>query len=461
MWRPRKVSNQSNDSESSDNLMPENNTATISPSRFYIGDLFKAKENASLKERITQLESLMSPEQRELQSIKDEISTAKQELTNKQIESDKLDQTLHELQEHIASSKAELIETDEAVMLQSFGLYEPIYDFSTVDAYKDRLADIRKSQKAMIKAGTAATGSTSWSLNGNKADGERMVKDMQKLLIRAFNSECDEAISKVKFNTFETAQKRITTSRDAISKLGRLMGISIKNNYYMLKIEELRLALEFQIKKQEEKEEQKRIREELREQAKLQKEIEEARRNIKKEQKHYENALSQILKQIESADDNARTALQEKKAEIESHLATLESDMKQVDYREANQKAGYVYIISNIGSFGEDVYKIGMTRRLDPMDRVDELGDASVPFNFDVHAIIFSENAPQLEAALHSAFADRKLNMVNTRREFFHISLEEIEQVVKQNYDKTVEFVKLAPAQQYRESLLLQQQLKQ
>lgn len=282
MWRPRKVSNQSNDSESSDNLMPENNTATISPSRFYIGDLFKAKENASLKERITQLESLMSPEQRELQSIKDEISTAKQELTNKQIESDKLDQTLHELQEHIASSKAELIETDEAVMLQSFGLYEPIYDFSTVDAYKDRLADIRKSQKAMIKAGTAATGSTSWSLNGNKADGERMVKDMQKLLIRAFNSECDEAISKVKFNTFETAQKRITTSRDAISKLGRLMGISIKNNYYMLKIEELRLALEFQIKKQEEKEEQKRIREELREQAKLQKEIEEARRNIKR-----------------------------------------------------------------------------------------------------------------------------------------------------------------------------------
>ena len=99
-----------------------------------------------------------------------------------------------------------------------------------------------------------------------------------------------------------------------------------------------------------------------------------------------------------------------------------------------------------------------MTRRLDPYERVDELGDASVPFKFDVHAMIFSENAPQLEATLHRAFDKKKVNMVNTRREFFNVSLEEIEQVIKANYDKTVDFVRYAPAEQYRQSLLMKQE---
>ena len=129
-----------------------------------------------------------------------------------------------------------------------------------------------------------------------------------------------------------------------------------------------------------------------------------------------------------------------------------------MDYRAANQRAGYVYVISNIGAFGENVYKIGMTRRLNPMDRVDELGDASVPFDFDVHAMVFSDDAPKLEAALHQAFADRKLNYINTRREFFRVSLDEIKQVVKENFDKSVEFIDVAPAEQYRETLALKAQ---
>ena len=131
-----------------------------------------------------------------------------------------------------------------------------------------------------------------------------------------------------------------------------------------------------------------------------------------------------------------------------------------VDYREANKKAGYVYVISNIGAFGENVFKIGMTRRLDPTERVDELGDASVPFNFDIHAMIFSEDAPKLEAALHQAFADRKLNMVNTRREFFNVTLDEIKNVVAKNFDRTVEFIDVAEAEQFRVSQKIKNQNK-
>ena len=215
----------------------------------------------------------------------------------------------------------------------------------------------------------------------------------------------------------------------------------------------------FRYKKQEEKEEQKRIREEQREAQKLQKEIEEARKTSEKERTHYRNALHRIEVQMQSATEIERTILEERHLEMQQQLDHIEEEIRKIDYREANQRAGYVYIISNIGSFGENIYKIGMTRRLEPMDRVDELGDASVPFAFDVHAMIFSDDAPALESALHRAFDDRKVNMINTRREFFNVTLEEIEAVVKRNFDKTVEFTKIPNAEQYRESQMMRRQL--
>lgn len=435
-----------------------------------IGDIFKAKENAALQERVSELEALLTPEMRDYQVIHQKLDAAKRELDEQQAElkrRQKLSDDLLSLsKEELASVNAELalqkkllIETKEEVLLQSFGLYEPHYDFATSDQYKERLDTIRHQQKEMIKSGRAATGSTTWAVNGSAAKGQKMVKDMQKLLLRAFNSECDEAISKVRYSNIDSAEKRIERSRDAISKLGGMMSVSISYNYFKLKLQELYLAHEYQMKKQEEKEEQRRIREELREQAKLEKEIAEARKNIEKERKHYQNALLKLESQLESCAAEQRSALEEKRAELSTQIEKLDDDMKQVDYREANQKAGYVYIISNIGSFGEDVYKIGMTRRLEPMDRVNELGDASVPFSFDVHAMIFSDDAPKLEADLHKAFEDRKVNMVNTRREFFHVTLDEIEDAVKENFDKTVDFQRIAPAEQYRQSVLMKKEI--
>lgn len=164
------------------------------------------------------------------------------------------------------------------------------------------------------------------------------------------------------------------------------------------------------------------------------------------------------MQQINSSNEVSSDLLN-KKAELESKLDNIEQSIKSLDYRQSNQRAGYVYVISNIGAFGENVYKIGMTRRLNPQDRVDELGDASVPFRFDVHAMIFSDDAPALEAALHKAFEDKKVNMVNQRREFFKVTLDEIKDVVRKNFDKTVEFIEYPDAEQYRESELIRKQL--
>lgn len=357
------------------------------------------------------------------------------------------------LQNEIEQKSSQIVQLDEAILLQEFGLYQPIYDFARSEHYKERLEYIRREQKHLVLLKKAAICSKVWAIDGSKIKGELMVQQNIKQIIRCFNSECDALISKVKFSNISSYIEKIRHSAGVLDALNEENYISISPEYIDLKIQELQLAYEYELKKHEEKEEAKRYREQLKEEAKLLKEIEEARRDIEKEQKHYTNALIKINKQLESASDIDRETLLDKKSEIESHLEKLDIYLKDIDYREANKKAGYVYIISNIGSFGENIYKIGMTRRLDPFDRVNELGDASVPFKFDVHAMIFSDDAPKLEAALHRAFEHKKLNMVNQRREFFAVTLEEIEEVVKANYDKTVEFVKVAEAGQYRESI--------
>lgn len=367
-----------------------------------------------------------------------------------------LEQQINELNSQITAKQSEVIELDEQMLLQSFGFYKPQYDFATSGLYKNQLEKIRAQQAKMIKDGIACHSSTSWIINNSQKEGERLIKDYVKLILRAFNNECDASIVDVKFNNVVSIEKKIQKAFDTLNKLGERMTITISHQYLKLKLQELYLCQEYQVKKQEEKEEQKRLREQMREEAKIIKEIEEAKAKLEKEQKHFHKALGTINEQLQKAvTDIERQALESEKDKINQKIIEVADNLLTVEKREQNTRAGYVYVISNIGSFGENVYKIGVTRRLEPQERVDELGDASVPFNFDVHALIFSDDAPKLENAIHKAFAANRLNMINSRREFFHVSLEEIERVVKQNFEKPVEFTRIAEADHYRQSLKL------
>lgn len=429
-------------------------------------DTFKGQqyktELESLQEKYDNLEKMLTPEMQDVIKLQELISvlkTQKADIETKIKElNEKYEQTLSEqqsilngLDSQIRSKKEEIITFNDTILAQEFGLYSPRYDFTNAEEYKVNLDRVRNHQKEYIKDGTAFTGNKDWTINGDHKKGQKLVGDMQKLLIRAFNTECDDVINKIKYNNFETSVKKIRSSAATISKLGSIMGISISPKYLDHKILEAHLALEYQQKKQQEKEDAKEARAQLREAAKLQKELEEQRKKVEKEQIHYQTAYEKIKSQLSQHPDDAD--LIAKKTELESQLSEIEKSLNDINSREANAKAGYVYVISNIGAFGENIYKIGMTRRLDPQERVDELGDASVPFNFDVHAMIFSDDAPALEAALHRAFEDRKLNMVNHRREFFNVTLDEIKKVIKDNYDKTVEFIDVPDAEQYRISL--------
>lgn len=356
------------------------------------------------------------------------------------------------IDDELARKRQELMTLDDELLYQSFGVYKPRYPFSTVDGFKEKLNNVRQRQKQMIRDNIACKAPNNIAYNNSLKEGEKIVNDWVKLMLRAFNGECDAIIMKAKFNNIDQLENRIRRSAEEISKIGQRMQISIQPTYVQLKVDELHVAYEYELFKEQEKERIRAIREEEREKALVEKELAAARAKVEKDQRHIRTELDSLNARMETAGESEVDALRRRIAELEASMHDLDDELEHINERAANARAGYVYIISNIGSFGEDVYKIGLTRREKPQDRVDELGDASVPFKFDVHAFIFSTDAVALETALHHRFSDRRVNLVNQRKEFFNVTLDEIEKEVKANHSEVVEFIRTAAAQEYRES---------
>lgn len=407
-----------------------------------------------LNNKIKSLQFQLLPEQQDITKLRAEIDELTQKL-NAIIERKRITvNELNNLNGIIKEKKKEIIELDDEILFQSFGVYTPLYNFAKSENYKDKLTAVRDAQKLMIKNESACSFNSNWTLNGSLAQGKRMTKNVVKQILRCFNSECDEVIDKVKFSNMQSMRDRINKSYEQLNKINDLQQVRINPRYRDLKLDELSLAYEYALKVQEEKEALKEQKRQLREQAKLEAEIREAREKIEKDRKHFQKAINDIEYKLKFSKNEEETAdLQAKLSELNSQVGELEAEEKKIDYREQNAKAGYVYIISNIGAFGENIYKIGMTRRLEPMDRIDELSSASVPFPFDVHTLIFSNNAPELESKLHKRFEDKRVNRINGRKEFYKVSIEEIEEVLKQEYDKTIEIIKMPEADEYRQSV--------
>ncbi|MEG0071382.1 MAG: DUF4041 domain-containing protein [Raoultibacter sp.] len=417
------------------------------------------EELEHLRGRNAYLEQNMSPEMRacdsaasQLAQLKEQVAAWQKSYSDFVAGVNALKKQSDELQSEISEKRSQLVATNDELTAEEFGLYSPRFAFANSTQYKDGLKSVRDEQKAVLKSINEAAKKTQWTVNGSKVEGRKLVCDTQRLLMRAFNIECDELVAKVKTANISQTTERIRKSAEAVSKLGRVMNVSIPYEYASLKEKEAYLAYEFSMAKDKEREEIREAKAREREELKVQKEIEEKRKQLKKEETHYEKALAEATAKLEKAGADEIEALRAKVRELEANITEVKKGIADVDYREANKRAGFVYIISNIGSFGSGVFKIGMTRRLEPMERIMELSDASVPFNFDVHALIFSNDAPGLETALHREFEQKKLNLVNPRREFFKCSLDEIKGAVVKNYDKTVEFIDVPDAEQYRVS---------
>ena len=373
----------------------------------------------------------------------------------------------NELSIKISSLESKLQELEEQDFLEDFGFYESKYNFQEAEEYKQRLDQLRARQKQMIKDKQAAVCHTEWTVSGSARKGKKMTNDFLKLVLRAFNGECDTAIMKVKYNNIQTMENRVRKVNDDLNKLSETTNCEITPDFLGLKLKELWLTHEYQEKKYQEKEEQRLIREQMKEEQRALRELEKAREDAEKEERRYQEALEKARQEVDSATGKAQERLRQKIEELQNRLTEAEANKERAISQAQMTKTGHVYIISNIGSFGEGVYKIGMTRRLNPMDRVKELGDASVPFSFDVHAMISCRNAPDLESSLHKRFRDRRLNKVNERKEFFRISLDEIVKAV-QEIDEELEvcksevtFTKVAEAAEYRKTLAKERKVTQ
>jgi hypothetical protein len=339
-----------------------------------------------------------------------------------------------------------IVATEDAALLQEAGVYKYRHPLTDIVAYEKQLSSLEASIKAANRSdGGAVQATTNWTVNNSAAAGRAMVRDFSKLMLRAFNAEADNLVRGLKPYKLDGAIERITKVADTIAKLGKTMDIRISQAYLRLRVQELELTADFLAKQAEQKEAERVERERLREERKVQQEIERERARLEKERQHFANALEAV----KAAGDEAAIS------RVQEQLADVDRAIEGVDYRAANIRAGYVYVISNLGSFGEKMVKIGMTRRLEPLDRIRELSDASVPFNFDVHALFFSKDAVGIETKMHEHFAQFRVNMVNKRREFFRATPLEVKAHLAELAGELLRFEEVPEALEYRQSIAL------
>jgi hypothetical protein len=344
----------------------------------------------------------------------------------------------------LEAMRQQVVVTEEIALLQEVGIYQYRHPLTDAVAYQAELARLQDQIKTMTRRdGGAVLATTSWTVNGSAAQGRSMVRDFSKLMLRAYNAEADNLVRGLKPYKLESAQDRLTKVASTIARLGKTMDIRIADPYHRLRLRELELTADYQEKVAEERAREREERERLREERQVQQEIERERARLNKERQHYLNALATM-----EANGDLEGA-----ARVRDQIADLDGAIEDVDYRAANIRAGYVYVISNIGSFGDRMIKVGMTRRLEPLDRIRELSDASVPFNFDVHAIHFSHDAVGIEAAMHSRLADRRVNLVNRRREFFYASPDDAKHLLLELAGDLLRYEDLPEALEYHQSV--------
>ncbi len=343
--------------------------------------------------------------------------------------------------ESIGADPSNVVVLDDERVLQDVGIYRYHHPLENALAYRERLDGISSRIAEMVKAGAAIEKSNMFTFDGSLAKGRAMTNDLAKLMLRAYNAEAENVVRCLRAGNTVTAIKRLEAARAAIAKLGNMMEMRIGAEFHALRIEEIELTADYLMKKEEEKEAARAERERLREERKVELELAAARERLVKERNHILTVIEKVR-----ADGSSDPDLERKLAEIDSSIALN-------DYRAANIRAGYVYVISNRGAFGDRVVKIGLTRRLEPQERIDELGDASVPFRFDVHAIFFSEDAVSLENELHKRFSKHRVNWANNRKEFFFASPADVRTVLSEKLGNLLEFAEHVESTEYLQSV--------
>lgn len=341
----------------------------------------------------------------------------------------------------LEASRRNVICLSDEHVLQDAGIYRYHHPLESAIAYRERLADTMMRVAEAIRSGTAIEMSDTFTYDGSLAKGRAMTGDLARLMLRAYNAEAENVVRCMRVGTSQTAIQRLDAARAAIATLGKMMQMRISDAFHALRLEEIRLTADYLMKKEEEKEAARAERERLREERKVAQELTIAREKLEKERVHILTVLARLQEKGES--DVA----------LEQQLRSVDAAIAQNDFRATNIRAGYVYVISNRGAFGQHVMKIGLTRRLKPLERIHELGDASVPFHFDVHVLYYSDDAVSLERQLHAHFSDRRMNRSNDRKEFFFATPEEVRLALSGRVGALLDYASEVDATEYFQSV--------
>lgn len=414
-------------------------------------------KNAKLEKKANTRLNLKQMHELELEQLMKKRATEIRKLDNKIIDKKskvkELDDKRQKLEKKLIILNNQIIDISEELNYENYGLYKPRYKFANSGEYKDKLSKTRDEQKDMIKNNTAGTIFYPMLLDNSYKKGKALQQKNIKQLIRTFNGECEAAINKVTKSNIDRIEKRIYSSYDQLNRLNKSNGVCLNHEYLDSKLDEAHVALEYELKKEEEKEALREQREREREEKKLQREIISERKKFEKDETHFVQAKTRVEEKISNSSDTKEVVnLKRQLQELQNKLDTIRKRKEKLEDRTKNPTAGYVYIISNIGSFGNDIYKIGVTRRLEPKERINELGNASVPFKFDVNAMVFSDDAYKLESELHNRFNNNRVNMVNKRKEYFKIPMDQLKEVLSEYKELTFNFNEYPDAYEYRDT---------
>lgn len=344
-----------------------------------------------------------------------------------------------------ALAEIEMLKRDVDAM-HDIGIYSYRHPLENAVAYQKVLESIKAEIKSFITEGRAIEASTRFTFDNSLAKGRKMTADLAKLMLRAYNAEAENCVRYVKAGNLKAAEKRLAGAASSIARYASMMEMHINPDYHAVRIRELELTADYQMKVQEEREAAREERARLREEQQAERELLAERERLEKERAHYAAVL-------EALSDSDR---EDERQDLATKIAQIDQSIAANDYRRANIRAGYVYVISNIGSFGPDIVKIGLTRRLEPLDRVRELGDASVPFGFDIHTLFFADDAVGVETEMHRRFAHRRVNRINLRREYFYATPAEVKvALLEVAAGNLFEFNEHPEAEQYHTSELM------
>lgn len=398
-------------------------------------------ENEQLREQVAELQRDAAQLRAELHRLGGmDVLALQNEKRTLAAEIERLRTEKAALAQQIREAGRQLVDMRDQAGLQDVGLYRYHHPAESSVELSVALDVLRAQIKQCVRDKRAISATQNFTFNNSAAKGRKFVNDMSRIMLRAYNAEAENCVKTVKAGNLAVAEARLRKAMDSIAQQGQMVDLRITYDYHQLRVRELELAADYNMRVQQEKELERERKAELREQRKAEQELKAERERLEKELAHYTNAVRMLE---DKGDSEGAARLQDK-------LDDVRRAIDSVDYRTANIRAGFVYVISNVGAFGPNMVKIGLTRRLEPLDRVRELGDASVPFRFDVHTLFFADDAVTVETKLHQAFADKRVNKINLRREFFYATPQDVLEVLKVTVGEVVEYRAEPEAEEFR-----------